>query len=95
MTNIEFNNKYKYLLESYENNGEVMFHDGLCFNNPEVVEFLDEIFGNVCSKMDGFKYSQIKVKFGKCRFYSNVQGFEFSMMIEQKINELLNKKWAE
>jgi len=95
MTDIEFNKKYEYLLESYESNGKKIFYGGLCFNDPTVIEFLDGLFENVCSKIQGFKFSQIKIKFGKCRFYSNIQGYEFEVMVEQKIDELLREKLIE
>lgn len=95
MTSTEFNEKYKYLLQSYESNGKTIYYSGLCFDDPNVTEFLDGLFQNVCSKILGFKFSQIKVKFGKCRFYSNIQGFEFEIMVEQKIDELLREKLVE
>jgi hypothetical protein len=95
MTDKEFNKKYEHLLESYKNNGKVLQCNGLSFNDPDVIEFLDEIFETVCSKMKGFKFYQISIIFGKCRFYSNVQGYQFEVMIEQKIDELLKEKLTE
>lgn len=96
MTNTDFNEKYKHLLDYVEqHDGSKLYHSGLCFTDPDVMEFLDEIFTNVCSKIEGFKFRQIKVKFGKCCFYSSVEGFQFEMMVEQKIDELLSKKLIE
>ena len=54
----EFNIKYKDYLEEG--------HYGLAFNDPGVMIFLDDIFQDLI-KIPGFKYSQIKLKFGKCR----------------------------
>lgn len=76
MTAREFNNKYKDYLED-------KFY-GLAIDIPTVVEFLDGIFEDLV-KIPGFKYSQIKMKFGMARFYSTLNR-ELSYLIEDEIN---------
>ena len=84
MTSFEFNKKY----ESYLEEG----HYGLAINIPSVVEFLDEIFSKVLIHLPDFKYSQIKLKFNMCRFYSNLPeimpnfGGKIGHIIEKDIN---------
>jgi hypothetical protein len=84
MTSFEFNKKY----EDYLEEG----HYGLAINIPSVVEFLDEIFSKVLIHLPDFKYSQIKLKFNMCRFYSNLPeimpnfGGKIGHIIEKDIN---------
>ena len=63
MTVNEFNEKYKEYLEEG--------HYGLDISDPVIIKYLDEIFQGLI-KIDGFKYSQIKGKFGMGRFYTNL-----------------------
>lgn len=63
MTTDEFNDKYKDYLEEG--------HYGLDISIPEVIDKLDEIFQGLI-KIPGFKYHQIKSKFGTSRFYTNL-----------------------
>jgi hypothetical protein len=61
MTVKEFNEKYKQYLEEG--------HYGLDIDNPAVVSFLDELFSEYLTKIEGFQYSQIKMKYDCPRFY--------------------------
>jgi len=78
MTTDEFNEKYKDYIEDG--------HYGLSYEDPRIVGFLDNIFKDL-TKIPGFKYSQIKMKFGKARFLSGI-GCELSYLIEDEINRL-------
>lgn len=81
MTLKEFNNKYKdYIEEGF---------DGLEFDIPEVTKFLDDIFENVLTKIPGFQYSQIKLKFNMTRFYTNLKSMHMMMLVEEKIDRLI------
>ena len=65
MTANEFNTKYlKYLEE-----GDY----GLDIHIPSVTRYLDEVFQDLI-KIPGFRYSQIKKKYGRCRLYTNIYG---------------------
>lgn len=63
MTATEFNEKYNEYLEEG--------HYGLDIDNTSVVEYLDKIFEGLI-KIPGFQYSQIKMKWDSCRFYSTL-----------------------
>ena len=78
MSSNDFNEKYKDYLED-------RFY-GLAIDNPTIVDFLDSIFKDL-TKIPGFKYSQIKMKFGMARFYSTL-GIGISFLIEDKINTI-------
>lgn len=86
MTPKEFNEKYKDYLEEH--------YYGLDISYPSVVNYLDEIFQELI-KIPGFKYSQIKLKFNTCRFYTNLFDIVpklshfISYQIENKINTLV------
>ena len=82
MTRIEFNQKYKDYIEVQ---GDIPF-DGLCFDYETITDFLDDIFENVFTKIQGFQFSQIKLKFGYCRFYSNLSSVQMTNLIQDKIN---------
>jgi hypothetical protein len=60
MTSEEFNEKYKDYLEEG--------HYGLEISNPDFIKWLDHKF-QIFIEQPGFKYSQIKSKFGMGRFY--------------------------
>jgi len=65
MTVKEFNDKYKeYLVEG---------HYGLDISNPYVINILDSLFDKYLTKIEGFKYYQIKVKFDSPRFYCTLE----------------------
>jgi len=78
MSSNDFNKKYKDYLKDR--------HYGLAIDNPTIVDFLDSIFKDL-TKIPGFKYSQIKMKFGMARFYSTL-GVDLSYLIEDKINTI-------
>lgn len=78
-TSKEFNEKYKDFLEEG--------YYGLSFDNEEFITWLDGKFQEFIKK-PGFKYSQIKVKFGTGRFYCKGLSIEQVMEIEHKITEL-------
>ena len=83
MTTTDFNEKYKEYLEDG--------HYGLDISIPSVVSYLNEMFEGLV-KIPGFKYSQIKLKFNMCRFYSNLHeimpyfGGKMGYIIEKDIN---------
>lgn len=78
----EFNEKYKAFIEPG-------FEDqGLEFEYEIVTSFLDEIFGDL-TLIPGFQYSQIKLKFGQCRFYTNLKSVKLSSMIENRVDKLI------
>lgn len=81
MTGQEFDEKYK----NYVEEG----HYGLAIGDSEVIKFLDDIFQDLI-KIPGFKFSQIKLKFGMCRFYSNLS-HAMDYMIEDRINIIIKK----
>jgi len=76
----EFNEKYGNFLEEG--------HYGMAIDLPEIVDFLDHIFQDLV-KINGFKYIQIKVKFGYARFYTKGISSDMCYMIEGKLNQML------
>lgn len=86
MTTNEFNEKYGEYLEEG--------HYGLDVTIPTVIEYLDEVFQGLI-KIPGFKYTQIKLKFNMCRFYTNLYdvmgglGSKINDMVEKDINFLV------
>lgn len=82
MTVEEFNSKYiNYLEESFY---------GLAISTPEVVEYLDKLF-EVLTKIPGFKYFQIKMKWGQATVYLNDSNRILQPMISKEINEIHKK----
>ena len=63
MTAEEFNKKYSAYLEE-------RFY-GLDIDHPEVIEYLDKEFEKEVEKNPEFQFSQIKMKFGSSRVYTN------------------------
>lgn len=62
-TKEEFNKKYSlYLVEG---------RYGLSFNGEDFITVLDEVFETLV-KIPNFHYTQIKLKFGELRFYTNL-----------------------
>lgn len=80
MTTNEFNQKYKEYLEEG--------HYGLDISIPTVINYMDEVFEGL-TKIPGFKYTQIKLKFNMCRFYSNL--YEVMGQFGGKINNMIEK----
>lgn len=63
MTSIEFNEKWKIHISEAAS--------GLQINDDKVIKYLDEEFLNELISNHFFKFSQIKIKFGTTRIYSN------------------------
>lgn len=80
-TSEEFNEKYKEYLEKG--------HYGLALEHPEVIKYLDEEFQTL-TKIEGFKYSQIKSKFNSFRFYADNLPEGKSTEIEKKLYKIYN-----
>lgn len=81
MTIQQFNEKYKHYIEPG-------FY-GLTINNAEFIQWLDQKFKNFVQK-PGFKFSQIKVKFGTGRFYAEGISRAEIDEVEDKITEVYN-----
>lgn len=79
MTSEQFNEKYK----DYLGKG----HYGLIIDAPDFIEWLDKKFEDFVKK-PGFKFSQIKAKFGYGRFYAEGLTSEEVREVEQKITDL-------
>lgn len=83
MTSEDFNQKYrKYCEKGFEDFGP------LEFSIPEVTLALDAIFQEEFTKIPGFKVAQIKLKFGRARFHSNLPS-ELERMVEQLIDDII------
>lgn len=81
MTQQEFNDKYKaYLKNGYEGNG-------LMFDIPSVIEYLDKEFQEFI-KIPDFFYTQIKFKFDSVRFYADNLPIEDRIRVETEIKRL-------
>lgn len=89
-TNEEFNTKYAEYLEEE--------HYGMAIQIPAVLTYVDQIFNDL-TKIDGFKYQQIKVKFGLARVYTNLEdiipfvGRIINQELEDKINFILKVEY--
>jgi hypothetical protein len=93
MTREEFNTKYYDNIETreYENKAGVKViqrFDGLEFDIPEVTKFLDKVFQDF-TRIPGFTYAQIKLKFGTARFYTNLKCPELNFFVEDQINKII------
>lgn len=92
MTVEEFNDKYA----AYLPNGWY----GLDIDDKEVIAWLDKIFEQYLTKIKGFEYHQIKLKYDSARFYSSLEnktasyyeGNALTELIETNINSILNTK---
>jgi hypothetical protein len=82
----EFNTRYAQYLD--------IDLDGLIIEYPSVIHYVDQIFQDLI-KIEGFKYSQIKTKFGLARVYTNLDelmpfvGRIINQELEEKINFIL------
>jgi hypothetical protein len=89
-TTQEFNDKYKDYLEEG--------HYGMDINEPSVLAYVDQIFNNL-TQIPGFKYQQIKTKFGLARVYTNLidiipfVGRILEQELEEKINFILKVEY--
>ncbi len=82
MNSSDFNKKYeKYLEEG---------HYGLAVNDTKFIQWLDNKFEEFI-KRPGFKFSQIKIKFGMGRFYAEGLTSEEIVEVQNKITETLSK----
>lgn len=85
-TNREFNDKYKDYLQDD--------NYGIDINIPAVLSYVDVVFQDLI-KIEGFKYQQIKTKFGLARVYTNLDellpfvGRIIQQELEEKINFIL------
>jgi len=79
----QFNEKYKEYLEEG--------HYGMDIHYPSVIEYTDKMFQDLI-KIPGFKYSQIKLKFNDCRFYTNLHKIipELGRFIDSKVETEIN-----
>ena len=79
MTRKEFNLKYKdYIEDRFE---------GLEIDIPELTDWLDDKFQEFI-KIPGFRFAQIKAKFGYGRFYADNLSIEQLNEVESKITSL-------
>lgn len=89
-TTTEFNEKYKDYLEEG--------HYGIDINEPSVITYVDQIFNDLI-QIPGFKYQQIKTKFGLARVYTNLDelmpfvGRIINQELEQKIDFILKVEY--
>jgi hypothetical protein len=89
-TNNEFNTKYAEYIEKD--------HYGMSIEIPAVLSYVDIVFNDLV-KIPGFKYSQIKTKFGLARVYTNLDellpfvGRIINQELEEKINFILKVEY--
>lgn len=89
-TNQEFNEKYKDYIEEG--------HYGMDIGEPSVLTYVDQIFNDL-TQIPGFKYQQIKTKFGLARVYTNLEdlipfaGRIINQELEEKINFILKVEY--
>ena len=82
-TNEEFNSKYKEYIEED--------HYGIDIHETSVLVYVDQIFNDLI-KIPGFKYQQVKTKYGLARVYTNLQEIIpfVGRIIEQELEEKIN-----
>jgi hypothetical protein len=89
-TSKEFNEKYKDYIDED--------HYGMDINEPSVLAYVDQIFNDL-TQIPGFKYQQIKTKFGLARVYTNLEdilpfvGRIINQELEEKINFILKVEY--
>lgn len=89
-TSKEFNEKYKDYIEED--------HYGMDISEPSVLAYVDQIFNDL-TQIPGFKYQQIKTKFGLARVYTNLDdlmpfvGRIINQELEEKINFILKVEY--
>ena len=89
-TSKEFNEKYKDYIEEG--------HYGMDISEPSVIAYVDQIFNDL-TQIPGFKYQQIKTKFGLARVYTNLDdlmpfvGRIINQELEEKINFILKVEY--
>jgi hypothetical protein len=82
-TNEEFNEKYKEYIEED--------HYGMDIHEPSILAYVDQVFNDL-TKIPGFKYQQVKTKYGLARVYTNLQEIIpfVGRIIEQELEEKIN-----
>lgn len=85
MTATEFNEKYKdYLEEGF---------DGMEIDDEGVIKYMDEEFEKIIKVYPYFIYSQIKLKFGYSRVYTNLHELNKELdsrtLWEENINDII------
>jgi hypothetical protein len=89
-TTTEFNQKYKEFIDES--------HYGMDINEPSVIAYVDHIFSDL-TKIPGFKFQQVKTKFGLARVYTNLDellpfvGRIINQELEEKINFILKVEY--
>ncbi len=89
-TTTEFNEKYKEFIDDE--------HYGMDINEPSVLAYVDHIFSDL-TKIPGFKFQQVKTKFGLARVYTNLDellpfvGRIINQELEEKINFILKVEY--
>jgi hypothetical protein len=89
-TATEFNNKYKDYIEEG--------HNGIDIDEPSVLAYVDEIFNDL-TWIPGFKFQEIKTKFGLARVHTNLDelmpfvGRIINQELEEKINFILKVEY--
>ena len=89
-TTKEFNEKYKDYIEEG--------HYGMDIGEPSILAYVDQIFNDL-TQIPGFKYQQIKTKFGLARVYTNLDdimpfvGRIINQELEEKINFILKVEY--
>ena len=89
-TSKEFNDKYKDYIDEE--------HYGMDINEPSVLAYVDQIFNDL-KHIPGFKYQQVKTKFGLARVYTNLEdilpfvGRIINQELEEKINFILKVEY--
>lgn len=82
MDAIEFNNKY----EKYLEDG----HYGMAIDDDEIINYMDKQFELMTTLDPMFTYSQIKLKFGMARVYTN--NSDASDLWEKNIDDMLKNR---
>jgi hypothetical protein len=86
----EFNSKYDYYLEEG--------HYGMDIDEPSILTYVDQIFQDL-THIPGFKYQQIKTKYGLARVHTNLDdilpfvGRIINQELEDKINFILKVEY--
>ena len=89
-TSKEFNDKYKEYIDEE--------HYGMDISESSVLAYVDQIFNDL-TQIPGFKYQQIKTKFGLARVYTNLDdlmpfvGRIINQELEEKINFILKVEY--
>lgn len=82
------NNKYKNYIEEG--------HYGCDIYDEEALKIIDAYFNTVIP-LPGFKFSQIKLKFGMARVYTNLSTIlegKIGLLIEKEMEDEINKVYA-